>query len=136
MSYSKLNGEQAVVLSIYKGSTSGTNEVSRNINKAIRELEERNSGTKVLILMDQGEYISIIVNDLLRSMLLGALLAIIILAIFLRDIRPTFLVSSRKRYGGSARGCSGREAGGGRDHGFHAHDDLRIFPDGLYDRDG
>ena len=92
MSYSKLNGEQAVVLSIYKGSTSGTNEVSRNINKAIRELEEKDPGTEVLILMDQGQYISIIVNDLLRSMLLGALLAIIILAIFLRDIRPTFLV--------------------------------------------
>ena len=92
LSYSKLNGEQAVVLSIYKGSTSGTNEVSRNINKAIKELEERDPGTKVLILMDQGEYISIIVNDLLKSMLLGALLAIIILAIFLRDIRPTFLV--------------------------------------------
>ena len=92
MSYSKLNGEQAVVLSIYKGSTSGTNEVSRNINKAIKELEQRDPGTKVLILMDQGEYISIIVQDLLKSMLLGALLAIIILAIFLRDIRPTFLV--------------------------------------------
>ncbi|MBP3879764.1 MAG: efflux RND transporter permease subunit [Lachnospiraceae bacterium] len=92
LSYSKLNGEQAVVLSIYKGSTSGTNEVSRNINEAIRELEERDPGTRVLTLMDQGEYISIIVQDLLKSMLLGALLAIIILAIFLRDIRPTFLV--------------------------------------------
>ena len=44
-----------------------------------------------MALMDQGDYIHMIVNNILNSLLLGALFAIIILFLFLRDIRPTFI---------------------------------------------
>ena len=40
-SYARLNGQSAVVLSVFKSSTSGTNEVSKNIAAAISELEEQ-----------------------------------------------------------------------------------------------
>ena len=92
-SYAKLNGEQAVVLSIYKGSAAGTNAVSRAVREAIGELEQRDTGVHVSMMMDQGSYITLIVNDILKSMGLGALLAIVILAIFLKDVRPTILVA-------------------------------------------
>ena len=92
-SYAKLNGEQAVVLSIYKGSAAGTNAVSKGVRDAISELEERDVGLHVSVMMDQGQYITLIVNDIVKSMVLGALLAIIILAIFLKDVRPTVLVA-------------------------------------------
>ena len=92
-SFAKLNGEQAVILSIYKGSAAGTNAVSEAVSSAISELEERDTGLHVSTLMDQGTYITLIVNDILKSMLFGALLAIIILALFLRDVRPTILVA-------------------------------------------
>ncbi len=92
-SYAKLNGEQAVVLSIYKGSAAGTNAVSKDVRKAIDELEQRDQGLHVSVMMDQGSYITLIVNDIVKSMVLGALLAIIILAVFLRDVRPTILVA-------------------------------------------
>lgn len=92
-SYAKLNGEQAVVLSIYKGSAAGTNAVSRAVREAIGELEQRDTGVHVSMMMDQGSYITLIVNDILKSMGLGAFLAIVILAIFLRDVRPTVLVA-------------------------------------------
>ena len=91
-SYANLNGNAAILLAIYKGSSAGTNEVSRNISQAIAELEERDSGLNLVTLMDQGSYISIIVGDILRSMGLGALLAILILALFLKDVRPTLVV--------------------------------------------
>ena len=42
--------------------------------------------------MDQGDYITLIVEDVLSSMIIGAILAVIILALFLRDVRPTLLV--------------------------------------------
>jgi multidrug efflux pump subunit AcrB len=91
-SYTKLNGQPAVVLGIYKGSTAGTNEVSRALRKSIKDLEQGGDGVRAAVLMDQGEYITQIVNDILSSMALGALLAILVLALFLRDIRPTLIV--------------------------------------------
>ncbi|MCR5294451.1 MAG: efflux RND transporter permease subunit [Lachnospiraceae bacterium] len=92
-SYAKLNGQPAVVLSIFKNSSVGTNELSRNLKKAIEDISARDEGTEVATLMDQGDYISMIIEDIVRNMLLGAVLAIIILALFIKDVRPTLLVA-------------------------------------------
>ena len=92
-SYAKLNGEPAVVLSIFKNSSVGTNELSGNASAAIRRIMEEDEGTTVVTLMDQGEYIALIVDEIVKNMGLGALLAIIVLAVFLKDMRPTFLVA-------------------------------------------
>lgn len=83
-SYARLNGQSAVVLSVFKSSTAGTNEVSKNIAAAISELEEQYPGLSVLTLMDQGDYITMIINGVLQSMIVGAALAILILALFLK----------------------------------------------------
>ena len=92
-SYARLNGQSAVVLSVFKSSTSGTNEVSKNISAAISELEEQYPGLSVLTLMDQGDYITMIINGVLQSMIVGAALAILILALFLKDVKPTIVVA-------------------------------------------
>lgn len=92
-SYAKLNGQSAVVLSVFKSSTAGTNEVSKNIAAAISELEEQYPGLSVLTLMDQGDYITMIINGVLQSMIVGAALAILILALFLKDVKPTIVVA-------------------------------------------
>ena len=90
--YARLNGQPAVMLSVFKNSSTGTNELSRNINQAIDEYHEKNPDVKIIKLMDQGDYITLIVEDVLSSMIIGAILAVIILALFLRDVRPTLLV--------------------------------------------
>ena len=92
-SYTNLNGQDGIALSVFKASASGTNEVSEACKETIRAFEEEYPGTSVVILMDQGSYIDLIVNDILRSMGLGALLAILVLALFLRDVRPTIMVA-------------------------------------------
>ena len=92
-SYARLNGQSAVVLSVFKSSTSGTNEVSKNIAAAISELEEQYPGLSVLTLMDQGDYITMIINGVLQSMIVGAALTILILALFLKDVKPTIVVA-------------------------------------------
>jgi multidrug efflux pump subunit AcrB len=91
-SYTRLNGEPAIVFSVFKSSATGTNEVSRNVWEAIDQLEKENEGLRFVNLMDQGEYITLIISDILKSMGLGALLAIFVLALFLWDIRPTIMV--------------------------------------------
>ena len=91
-SYTRLNGERAAVLKIYKGATSSASEVSDNCLSAFQELEAQYDGLHVVVLSNQGNYITIIVKSILSSMVIGAALAIIVLAIFLRDIKPTLVV--------------------------------------------
>ena len=92
-SYARLNGENAIILSIYKNSTTGTNETAENCLDAFEELEEKYPGTNLVTLMNQGSYINLIVESVLSSMILGAALAIIILALFLKDFKPTVVVA-------------------------------------------
>ena len=89
--YAKLNGQDGVMLSFEKQSTYATAETSNNIQERFRELEEEYPGLHFVSLMDQGDYIYIIVESILGSLLLGAVFAIIVLFLFLRDLRPTFI---------------------------------------------
>lgn len=91
--YSKVNGENAILLSVFKGSTSNTSTVSKGIQNAFKKLEQKYKGLSFAIIMNQGEYINIIIKSVLNSILLGAVLAIIVLALFLKDIRPTIIVA-------------------------------------------
>lgn len=92
-SYARLDHEKSVILSIFKGSTAGTNEVSKQVHKEIEALESEFPGLKIFTMMDQGDYITLIINSVLQNILIGALLAIIVLALFLKDIKPTLVVA-------------------------------------------
>lgn len=92
-SYGKVNGNDAVLLSISKSSTAGTSEVSEGCNATFKKLQEENKGLRFTNLLDQGDYIRLIVDSVLSNLLWGALLAIIVLLIFLKDVRPTVVVA-------------------------------------------
>ena len=92
-SYTKLDGSDSIILSIFKSSAAGTNDVSKACNKAFKEFEKLYPGTHLVNLMDQGNYINMIVESIFTSIGLGALLAIIILAFFLKDVKPTIVVA-------------------------------------------
>lgn len=92
-SYARMNGSYAVILSIFKSSTVGTNDVSRATEEIIKELEKEFDGLKIYTLMDQGVYISMIIRSVLENMIVGAVLAIVVLALFLKDVKPTIVVA-------------------------------------------
>ena len=91
--YARLDGNNGIILSVFKGSTAGTNEVSRNVDAAIAQLTEEYPALSVMTLVDQGDYITMIINGVLQSMIVGAILAVIILALFLKDVKPTLVVA-------------------------------------------
>ena len=91
--YTRLNGKSSVILSIFKASTAGTNDVSKALKSRIESLKQQYSGLDLLVVMDQGDYIDIIVSSVVSNMVIGAALAIIILAIFLKDFMPTLVVA-------------------------------------------
>ena len=92
--YAKVNGENALLLTFEKQTGYSTGDVTDNI-LARFEILERNldKPTHFSVLMNQGVYIDIIVKSIAQNMLLGAGLAIIILIIFLRDIKPTIIIA-------------------------------------------
>lgn len=92
-SYARINGNDGVILSFSKQSTSSTATVSNSIGAAIKKLEAEQPGLHITPLMDQGDYIDLVVGSVLQNLLLGGLLAILVLLAFLRDWRPTMIVA-------------------------------------------
>lgn len=89
--YAKLNGQDAVMLSFEKQSTYSTAATTNNLTDRFQELEAEYPGLQFVDLMNQGDYIYLIVDSILNSLLLGAAFAILVLYLFLRDLRPTFI---------------------------------------------
>ena len=89
--YTKVNGEHGVIVTFTKQSNFATAEVSDNIAGRFTQLEADYPGLHFQPLMDQGEYIHLIVNTILSSLLWGALFSVVVLFLFLRDWRPTLI---------------------------------------------
>ena len=89
--YARLNGLDSVILSFEKQSTYATAETSDNLLARFETLEKEYPGLKFVPLMNQGDYIYMIVESIISSLLLGALFAILVLWLFLKDLRPTFI---------------------------------------------
>ena len=91
--YAKINGNNGVILTFQKQSNYSTTEVSKNIEKKMEELRVKYEGLNFTTLMDQGIYIGIVIDSVLDNLVYGGILAILILIVFLRDIKPTFVIA-------------------------------------------
>jgi len=89
--YSKVDGNNAITLTISKSSEFATTDVTEAINETMNDL----SGTEDLdytVLLDQGEYIEMATGSVINNLLMGAGLAVIVLFVFLRNFKATFIV--------------------------------------------
>lgn len=91
--YAKINGKPGVMLSIQKQTGYSTGDVSHRVQNKLEELKKEHKNIKVVNLMDQGIYIDMIVDSVLDNLIYGAILAILILLVFLKSIRPTFVIA-------------------------------------------
>lgn len=91
--YTKVDSDDAVIISFSKQSTAATADVSDAINEVFDEMEDTYDGLSFLSLYDQGDYIELIVDNVLSSLIYGGIFAILILLLFLKDIRPTFIIA-------------------------------------------
>ena len=89
--YAKLNGENGIIASFTKQSNYATAEVSDNITARLQQLTEQYTDISFKPLMDQGDYIHLIVETILSSLLWGAVFSVVVLFLFLRDWRPTLI---------------------------------------------
>lgn len=89
--YARLDGADSIMLTFEKQSTYATAEATDNIAARFDALEAEYPGLSFVALMDQGDYIYMIVETIISSLLLGAVFSVIILFLFLKDLRPTFI---------------------------------------------
>lgn len=89
----KINGNDGMILSIQKQNTYSTSEVSDNVNQEFDSIMKADPDIHFTALMDQGEYIHIVIRSVLDNLLMGGILAILILFLFLKDIKPTFIIA-------------------------------------------
>ena len=89
--YGNVNGNPGVMLTFSKQSNYPTATVSNNLEAKYAELEAEFEGLHFTTLMDQGDYIYLIIGAILESLGYGALFAVIVLLLFLRDIKPTLI---------------------------------------------
>lgn len=91
--FTKLDGADGILLSFDKQSTYSTADVAESILDHADALMAEDSRLHIVDLMNQGEYITIIVDSVLNNLISGGLLAILILLLFLMDFRPTLIVA-------------------------------------------
>ena len=91
--YAVINGNPGIMLSMEKQTGYSTGEVTDRILEKFKALEKEDSNLHLSVLMNQGIYIDMIVNSVMQNMLWGALLAILVLLLFLKDIKPTIVIA-------------------------------------------
>ncbi|MGL5646624.1 MAG: efflux RND transporter permease subunit [Clostridium sp.] len=90
--FAKINGNDALILTIQKESMANTVEVTERVKKKLEQLKSENNNLEVIKIMDQGEVIEFMVDAVKRNAIIGAILAVIVLLLFLKDIRTTIIM--------------------------------------------
>ena len=90
-SISRTNGEEAISIQVTKGQEANTVDVVNAIKDVIEEEEKANDGLAIDVTLDQGKPIEDSVFTMIEKALLGGLFAVIIILLFLRDIKSTII---------------------------------------------
>lgn len=91
--YARINGDPGIMLTVQKQTGYSTGDVSDRVLERLEQVKKENKELDVVTLMDQGVYIDLIVDSVLENLIYGAVLAILILLVFLKSVRSTFVIA-------------------------------------------
>lgn len=92
--YAIVNGNPGIMLSMEKQTGYSTGDVTDRLLDKLDSLEKENDGLHTTVLMNQGVYIDMVVKSVMENMIVGAILAIFVLLLFLKDIKPTLVIAA------------------------------------------
>lgn len=90
-SISKTNGKDSLSIQIVKTTTSNTVSVVDDVKEVIDDYVKENNNTEAVLMMDQAKPIVDSIKTMVEKALIGALFAIIMILLFLRNIRSTLI---------------------------------------------
>ncbi|MBT2646578.1 efflux RND transporter permease subunit [Bacillus sp. ISL-34] len=88
---SRFNGKESIDLSIIKDSQSNAVTISKEVEKVAKEINEKYSDQKSTIYLSTADMVETSVQAMVKEVLLGALFATIVIMVFLRNVRSTFI---------------------------------------------
>lgn len=91
---SRTNGIESINISVQKQSGMNTVKVANKVNEEINKLRNEYPSLNIEIVMDQSEYIEMAVKNVFQSAVIGAILAVVILYLFLRNVRTTLIIGT------------------------------------------
>ncbi len=93
-SIARINGEPAIALSISKQSDANLTAVAGNIEKEMTKIQADLPDNITLVpIMNQADYINMVIDTLVSNLVIGAILAILVLLVFLRNGRSTLIIA-------------------------------------------
>ncbi|RBW68769.1 efflux RND transporter permease subunit [Bacillus taeanensis] len=90
-SISRTNGETSIGVQIVKATDANTVDVVNGVKDRLAELESEIDGLSVTPIFDQGKPIEESVSTMLNKAIFGAIFAMIIILLFLRNVRTTII---------------------------------------------
>lgn len=90
-SVSRTNGENAIAIQIVKGQQENTVDVVNRVKELIKDEEKKIEGLKIDVTLDQGAPIEESVATMVEKALFGGLIAVLIILLFLRDVKSTII---------------------------------------------
>lgn len=90
-SISRTNGKDAIAIQIVKGQEANTVTVVNAVKDLIKDEEAKIDGLKVDVTLDQGEPVEQSVHTMIEKALFGGLIAVLIILLFLRDVKSTII---------------------------------------------
>ncbi|MBM7693692.1 HAE1 family hydrophobic/amphiphilic exporter-1 [Peribacillus deserti] len=90
-SISRTNGKEAIGLSIVKASDANTVDVAIDVKEKVKEFNKEIDGLETVFTFDQAEPIEHSVSTMLSKALFGAAFAMVIILLFLRDLKSTLI---------------------------------------------
>ncbi|CAG5081933.1 Acriflavin resistance protein, Transporter, AcrB/AcrD/AcrF family protein [Thermobacillus xylanilyticus] len=90
-SISRTNGRESVAVQIIKAPEANTVEVVNKVKAELDAFQEDTEGLNIITMLDQGEPIEQSVATMLEKALFGAIFAVIIILLFLRNVRSTLI---------------------------------------------
>lgn len=90
-SISRTNGNVSIGINVSKTSDANTVDVVNEVKRKARQFENDHPGVQALVMLDQGQPIEESIGTMLDKALFGALFAVIVILLFLRNVRTTII---------------------------------------------
>lgn len=88
---SRFNGKDSLNISITKDSQSNAVAISKEVEKVTKEINKEFDQQKSVIYVSSADLVQNSVHTMIKEVLIGALFATIVIMLFLRNIRTTFI---------------------------------------------
>jgi HAE1 family hydrophobic/amphiphilic exporter-1 len=92
--FARMNGKPCIGISVQKQTDHNTVRVADRINRELSRIQAEYPFVQVYAVYDQSDFIKKVINSLVQNGVIGAGLAVLILLIFLRNLRTTLIIST------------------------------------------